>query len=163
VRLAPGWLGRSSLGGIVGIAIAVAGGALLGLATRSRGAGEDVYAGIARLLQRNKVMDPSTRMARLASLRLREARMVRLRRVAALLVPGAAGLQAGHGLVGLVAAALATFGVIAWRARPGLLPDPLAASETAAFAFGLAAALAGIGYVAALAASLALLRRRSGP
>jgi tetratricopeptide (TPR) repeat protein len=163
VRLAPGVLGATSVGGFAGIAAAIGVGLLLGLVTRSRAPGEDVYAGIARLLQRNKAMDPSARMARLASLRVREARMVRLRRVAAWVVPGAAGLQAGHGFLGLVAGLLATLCVVAWRARSGLLPDPLAAAETASFAFGLAAALAALGYVAALLASLALLRRRSAP
>ena len=162
-RLAPGWLGASPAAGLAGLALAVAAGVALGLVTRSRGPGDDVYAGIARLLQRNKAMDPSARMARLAALRVREARLARLRRVAAWTVPGAAAIQAGNGLFGLATFLLAACAVIAWGARPGLLPDPLAAEATASFAFSTVAVLAAAGYGAALFASLALLRRRGAP
>jgi hypothetical protein len=99
-------------------------------------------------------------MARLAALRAREARLARLRRVFAFLVPGAAALQAGRGLLGLVASCLAAFTVIAaWR-RGGLLPEPLAAARTGAFVMSAAALLGALGYLALLAGGLALRARR---
>jgi tetratricopeptide (TPR) repeat protein len=161
-RLAPGWLGASRAAGLAGLGAAIGAGLLLGFAAGSRGPGEDVYAGIARLLQRNKAMDPSARMARLAAFRVREARLARLRRVAALTVPGSAALQAGHGLLGLVAALLAAVAWAAWAARPGLVPDPLAGAATASLAFGAVAAAAALGYAAVLLVGLALLRGRGG-
>jgi tetratricopeptide (TPR) repeat protein len=162
LRLAPGWLGASRAAGLAGAAAAIGAGLALGLVARNRGAGEDVYAGIARLLSRNKAMDPSARMARLAALRLREARLARLRRAAALAVPGSAALQAGHGLLGLVAALLAALAWAAWGARPGLVADPLAGAATASLAFGAVTAAAALGYLCTLFAGLALLRRRGG-
>jgi tetratricopeptide (TPR) repeat protein len=161
-QIAPGFLGAGPVGAGAGLAVAIVAGLLLGFLSPTRAGGEDVFAGIARLLQRNKVMDPSARMARLAALRLREARLARLRGVAVWVVPGAAGLSAGHGLLGLAATGLAAIAWVAWRARAGLLPDPLAAAQTASFAFAFVAALAAAGYAAALFASVLLARRGGG-
>jgi hypothetical protein len=98
-------------------------------------------------------------MARLGELRARDARLARLRRAAAWAVPGAAGLQAGYGWLGLLAALLAASAGVALRARGGLVPDPLSAAGCGAFVFGGAALLAALAYAGVLSVSLSLLRR----
>jgi hypothetical protein len=160
-RFAPGRLGASWLGGLAGVGLAALVGLLASLPARRLGAGDDLYAGIARLLQGREATDPSLRMARLAELRARDARLARLRRAAAWAVPGAAGLQAGHAWLGLLAAVLAASAGVAFGARGGLVPDPLAAAESGAFLFGAAALLTALAYAGVLVLSLSLLRRRT--
>jgi len=158
--LAPGRLGGSRLGAAACLLGAILLGAALVLPLRWLGAGDDLYAGLARLLKTGEATDPALRMARLAALRAREARLARLRRLAAWGVPGAAGLQAGRGLLGLAAALLAAVAVTAaWR-RGGLLPDPLGAAETGAFVMGAAALVGALGYAALLGGGLVLIGRR---
>jgi tetratricopeptide (TPR) repeat protein len=157
---APGRLGGSWHGGLAGLAAAALGGLLTWLPLRRLTAGEDLYAGIARLLQGGDTTNPSLRLARLADLRARGARLARLRRLAAWLVPGAAALQGGQATLALASVLLASAAVAAWRARGGLVPDPLAAGDTAAFVFGASAFAALLAYLGALALSLALLRRK---
>ena len=160
-RLAPGWLGASPRrAGSPASPSRSRAGLALGLATGSRAPGEDVYAGIARLLQRNKAMDPSARMARLAALRVREARLARLRRVAALGRAGRRGAPGGPRPPRPRGGAPRGARRRPRGARAGLVPDPLAGAATASFAFGVAAAVAALGYAAVLLAGLALLRRR---
>ena len=159
-RFAPGLLGASWLGGLAGLGVALLAGAAAALPVRRLGAGDDLYSGIARLLQGREETDPALRMQRLGALRAREARLARLRRAAAWLVPGAAALQAGKGLLGLVAALLAATAWAALRARGGLVPDPLTAGRTAALLFGALALLAALACAGSQALSLALLRRR---
>jgi len=158
--LAPGVLGGSPWA--AGVALAAA--AVLGLALRPPlrrlTAGEDLYAGLARLLQSRDV-DPALRIARLSALRARQEQLERLRRLAAYAVPGAAGLQGGRALLGLAAT---LFAASAWAlagARTGPVPDPLAAGGAGALAFGGAAVLAALAYAAATALALALPRARS--
>jgi len=158
--LAPGWLGASGFSGLAGLVGAILVAAALVLPLRWLGAEDDLYAGLARLLKAGEATDPALRMARLGALRAREARLARLRRLAAWGVPGAVGLQAGHGLLGLAAALLATFTTMAiWR-RGGLLPDSLTAASTGAFVLSAAALCGALGYGALLAGSLARLGRR---
>jgi len=159
-RFAPGWLGASWLGGCAGLALALVAGVAAAVPVRRLGAGDDLYSGIARLLQGREETDPALRMQRLGALRAREARLARLRRAAAWLVPGAAALQAGKGLLGLVAALCAAAAWAALRARGGLVPDPFTAARTGALLFGATALLAALACAGSQALSLVLLRRR---
>jgi hypothetical protein len=153
-------LGRSPLALLAGLAAA----ALVGLAARGPlrrlAAGGDFHAGLARGLQSREV-DPALRVARLSALRARQVQLVRLRRVAALTVPGAAGLQSGHALLGLAAVLLAAAAVVFYGARAGVVPDPFAAGAAGAMAFGGGGLLAALGYAVVTAMCLSLLRSRA--
>jgi hypothetical protein len=100
-------------------------------------------------------------VARLSALRARQAKLDRLRRAGALAIPGAAGLQAGHGLLGLAAVVLAACAVVFAGARAGVVPDPFAAGVAGTLAFGAAAVAAALGYAAVTLVCLSLLRARS--
>ena len=100
-------------------------------------------------------------MARLSALRARQAKLERLRRAAAFAVPGAAGLQAGQAALGLAAVVLAASSIVFAGARAGVVPDPFAAGAAGSLAFGLAAALAALGYAGVTLLCLSLLRARS--
>ena len=161
--LAPGRIGGGLLPaalvfGVLGIAAFLIGIQLRTLPSAS--ADEDLYAGIARVLQGREATDPSLRRARLSALRDRRARHDRVARVVALLVPGAAGTLGRHPLLGLLASASFAVAVVGAAARPGVVPDSLAAGETGALVFGAMAVLAGFLYLAATAVAL-LLRERS--
>jgi hypothetical protein len=159
--VAPGRLGRSFEAGLAGLGAAAGLAALLALPLRRLAAGEDLYAGIASVLQGGETTDPALRMARLADLRARSARMARVRRAAAWAVPGAAALQAGHAPLGLVAVLLVSLAWVSLRAAAGVLPDALAAGRTGAGALGAVAAFALLAYAGVLALSLALAKRRA--
>lgn len=160
-RFAPGRLGASIGAGFAGLAGAALCGLLAWIPLRRLAAGEDLYAGIARLLQGGEATNPSLRLARLADLRARGARLARLRRLAAWLVPGAAALQAGQAALAFGCVLLATSAAASLHARRGLLPDPLAAGRSVGLVFGAAALAALLAYAGALALSLARLRRRA--
>ncbi len=161
--LAPGRLGSglpmaALLFAGLGLAAVVAGIQLRSLASAS--GDDDLYAGIARVLQGREATDPSLRRARLTALRDRRARHDRVARVFALLVPGAAGTLGRHPLLGLVASASFAVALAGYQARAGVVPDPLAAGATGALVFGTTAVLAAILYVGSTAVAL-LLRERS--
>jgi hypothetical protein len=158
--LAPGVVGRSPFALLVALAAAGVAGLAARAPLRRLAAGGDFHAGLARGLQ-SRDPDPALRVARLSALRARQAKLARLRRVAALAVPGAAGLQSGHALLGLAAVVLAVAAVVFSDARAGVVPDPFAAGAAGALAFGAAALLAGLGYALVTAMCLALLRSRA--
>lgn len=159
-RFAPGWLGATWLGGCAGLALALVAGAAAAVPVRRLSAGDDLYSGIALLLQGREETDPALRMQRLGALRAREARLARLRQAVAWVVPGAAALQAGKGMLGLVAALCAAVAWAALRARGGLVPDPFTAGRTGALLFGATALLAALACAGSQGVSLVLLRRR---
>ena len=153
--LAPGVLGASPFALLAALAAAC----VLGLAARAPlrrvGAGDGLWPGF------GGEQDPALRVARLSSLRARQAKLDRLRRAAALAVPGAAGLQAGQALLGLAAALLAASAACFAGARAGVVPDPFAAGAAGSLAFGGLALVAALAYAAVTALCLALARARS--
>jgi hypothetical protein len=152
--LAPGVLGASPFALLAALAAAC----VLGLAARAPlrrvGAGDGLWPGFGG-------EEPALRVARLSSLRARQAKLDRLRRAAALAVPGAAGLQAGQSLLGLAAAVLAASAACFAGARAGVVPDPFAAGSAGSLAFGGLALVAALAYAAVTALCLALARARS--
>ena len=75
-------------------------------------------------------------------------------------MPGAAGALGRHPLLGLLARASFAAALASWAARPGVVPDPVAAGATGALVFGATAVLAAVLYVATTAVAL-LLKERS--
>jgi tetratricopeptide (TPR) repeat protein len=157
-RIGGGLVPAALVFGVLGLAALLAGTWLRALPSAS--ADEDLYAGIARVLQGREATDPSLRRARLTALRDRRARHDRVARVVALLVPGAAGALGRHPLLGLLASASFAVALATWAARPGVVADPVAAGATGALVFGATAVLAAVLYVASTAVAL-LLRERS--
>lgn len=157
--LAPGVLGRSPVALLAALAAACALGVAVRRPLRRFAAGDDFHAGLARGLQSDEA-DPARRVARLSALRARQGKLDRLRRAAALAVPGAAGLQAGQAPLGLAAVALAAGAVVFAGARAGVVPDPFAAGAAGTFVFVAAGAVAAGGYVAVTSICLSILRAR---
>ena len=125
-RLAPGVLGESRGLAVVALWLAAAAGLLLGAAlARLVGPEQDLYADIARLLQAQGG-DSMARMAQLEELRVRQRRIDRVARLAAWLVPGAAGMVAGRPLLALLSVGVFAGGASLLLHRQGIVPDPLA-------------------------------------
>ncbi len=124
--LAGGTLGESRGDAVVSFWLAAAAGLLFGTALRRMaGPEEDLYAGIARLLQA-RGGDSVERMAQLEELRLRQRRMGRLAGVLSWLVPGAAGMLADRPLLSLLSVSVFASGAALYTHRAGAVPDPLA-------------------------------------
>jgi tetratricopeptide (TPR) repeat protein len=154
--LAPGSLGASRAEAVVALAVALASGLLLGAALRRiAGPDEDLYAGIARLLQ-TRGGDSMARMAQIEELRARQARNERLATLAAWLVPGAAGLTGGRPLLGFLGVALFASGASLWIHRHGAVADPLALGALPAALVGVGLALLGAAYLLVLGLAFAL-------
>jgi tetratricopeptide (TPR) repeat protein len=123
----------------------------------SRPARKALCQGCVRLLHRPETVDPMLRTARLEGLRRRAERIRQLRRAAALLVPGFAGLLSGRpalSLLGLLVFLGAVAGVFGSK---GVVCDPLSVGQAGPLAFLLFAATCGLVYVAIT--SFAILRR----
>jgi tetratricopeptide (TPR) repeat protein len=141
--LAPGVLGESRGFAVVALWLAAAAGLLLGaVLARLAGPEQDLYSDIARLLQ-VQGGDSIARMAQLEELRSRQRRIELAARVAAWLVPGAAGMVAGRPLLALLSASVFACGASLFLHRHGIVPDPLVlgalpAALTAALLCGLA-------------------------
>jgi tetratricopeptide (TPR) repeat protein len=147
--LAPGTIGESRADAVLALAVAVASGLLLGAALhRMAGPDEDLYAGIARLLQM-RGGDSMARMAQIEELRARQARLERLATLAGWLVPGAAGLAGERPLLAWLGVALFASGVSLFVYRHGAIADPLALGA-------LPDAVVGVG-IAALAGAYLLV------
>jgi len=174
--LAPGWAGSRP----AATAAALAGALALGLGLRvlarasggcercgalvcprchPAGAGRALCESCHYLVHPPKGTDRALRAARAEELRRREERMRRVGLVAALAIPGAAGLWAGRPLLAwggcTAGAAVVAF---AWAAG-GWAPDPLAVGAAGPVAFGSLAALAGLLYLIVLGAGLSAARR----
>jgi len=155
--VAPGLSGRSALCSGLAAALAVALGLVLRALLPGSGEEDDLYAGIARLLQ-GGAADSSERMRRLAVLRARQARRERVRRGIAFVVPGAAGVSGGHPVLGMLAASCFAAGVAAWSVRGGIALDPLVLGALTPML--LPAALLVTGLLYALVTAVALLLTR---
>jgi hypothetical protein len=154
--LAPGRLGAGRGDALLALGAALAAGLLLGAALRRiAGPDEDLYAGIARLLQ-TRGGDSTTRMAQIEELRARQARNERFERAAAWLVPGAAGLSGGRPLLGFLGVALFASAVSLWIFRHGAVADPLALGVLPAALVGVGLALLGAAYLLVLGVVFAL-------
>jgi hypothetical protein len=176
VRFAPGRLGRDPRAfAVVAVALALVGGMLAGRIQPSRGCQRcrgricrrcsaygtygEVCDGCYTLFFAPEKTDRALRAARVEELRERERWIGRVHTAVSLLVPGAAGQLAGRPLLGWLGAlcfALAGFACL-WRR--GVVPDPGVAGAAAPVVFLGTAALAGILYAIAVAASLAARRQ----
>ena len=155
-RLAPGALGASRAEALAALGGALAFGLVFGASLRRiAGPEDDHYAGIARLLQA-RGGDSVARMAQIEELRARQARSERAARLAAWLVPGAAGMTAGQPLLGLLGIALFASVVSLWWHRHGAVADPLALGALPAALVGVGIALLGLAYLLVLGIAFAL-------
>jgi tetratricopeptide (TPR) repeat protein len=112
-----------------------------------------------RLFKHPETTDRDMRTARVNALRFREQRLARVRLIAAILIPGAAGALSRcpwASFIGALSAAIATLAIV-WR--NGVTPDPLIAGVVAPMAFGLIAVLASLCYGASVAFSLSARNR----
>lgn len=158
-RISPGLAGSGlpASGGAV-LASAVIGlalGALLG----RLGGEDDIYSGIARLLQGAEGADSAKRARDLAELRARQARMERAAGVVSLVVPGAAGILDRRPVLALIAVLVFALGASVFAFRNGVVPDPLALGILPHLLLAPLLGLLGLVYVAATALVLALGRR----
>jgi tetratricopeptide (TPR) repeat protein len=155
--LAPGVLGESRGDAVVALWLAAAAGLLLGaVLARLAGPEQDLYSDIARLLQ-VQGGDSIARMAQLEELRIRQRRIDLAARVAAWLVPGAAGMVAGRPLLALLSASVFACGASLFLHRHGIVPDPLVLGALPAAL--IAALLCGLAFVYLALLGLALSLR----
>lgn len=158
--LAPGVVGESRGDAVVALWLAAGAGLLLGLALRRlAGPEEDLYLGIARLLQ-TRGGDSNERMAQLQDLRRRQRRVERAANVVAWLVPGAAGMVVNRPLLAWLSVAIAASAVSLWIHRAGPVPDPLALGALPGALIALALVLLAALYVVLLFVALALREKR---
>jgi tetratricopeptide (TPR) repeat protein len=158
--LAPGVAGESRGDAVVALWIAAAAGLLLGAVLRRlAGPEEDLYLGIARLLQ-TRSGDANERMAQLQELRRRQRRVERAAGAAAWLVPGAAGLVANRPFLAWLSVAVVSFAGALFFHREGAVPDPLALGALPIALAGLALGVLGALYLVLLFVSLALREKR---
>jgi tetratricopeptide (TPR) repeat protein len=154
--VAPGRMGKSARD--AGLALGLS--ALLGLGfgwllARLAGPDEDLYAGIARLLQ-TRGGDSMARMAQIEELRSRQARLERFATVAALLVPGAAGMVARQPLLGAAGVGIFACAASLFVYREGAVADPLALGMLPAALVGVGIVALSLLYLLVLAVSFAL-------
>jgi tetratricopeptide (TPR) repeat protein len=172
----PGWLGRSwivttaSFGLVAVLALLTAGrwdhsstcgrcGRRICRRCQRRIWNKDLCEGCHHLFERPDTTDTKLRMARLAQLRRRTARITRWATLASVFVPGVGGFLArrpGLGFLGLI---LFGWGVVLVIGRNGVVPDPLVIGAAAPLAFSLAAGLAAIAYVLVVTAGLRIRGR----
>jgi hypothetical protein len=158
--LAPGVVGESRGDAVVALWLAAGAGLVLGFALRRlAGPEEDLYLGIARLLQ-TRGGDSNERMAQLQELRRRQRRAERAASVVAWLVPGAAGMVANRPLLAWLSVAVAASAVSLWYHRAGPVPDPLALGALPGALIALALALLAILHLVLLFVALALREKR---
>ena len=147
---APGAIGASPADALVAFAIALVSGLGLGALLRKvAGPDEDLYAGIARLLQA-RGGDSMARMAQIEELRAQQVRFERFATFASWLVPGAAGMVGDRPPLAALGVALFATGVSLWLHRAGAVADPLVLGA-------LPGALVGVGLAVLLAAYLLVL------
>jgi tetratricopeptide (TPR) repeat protein len=115
--------------------------------------------GCARLLHRPETVDPMLCAVRLESLRRRSERIRLLRRAAALLVPGFAGLLAGRPVLSLLGLLVFLGAVAGVFGSEGVVCDPLSVGQAGPLALLLFAATCGLFYV--VITSFAILFRRA--
>jgi tetratricopeptide (TPR) repeat protein len=112
-----------------------------------------------RLFLHPETTDRALRAARVSALLSRERRMARVRLIASILLPGAAGALARcpwASFIGALSAAIATVAIFLCN---GVTPDPLVAGTAAPMAFGLVSVLALFCYGTSVAFSLTARRR----
>jgi tetratricopeptide (TPR) repeat protein len=138
--LAPGRLGEGLQQAALGLGLAALFGLGFGaLLYRLAGPDEDLYAGIARLLQ-TRGGDSMARMAQIEELRTQQARVERFATIAAIVVPGAAGMVVQRPLLSAAGVAIFACAASLFVHRHGAVADPLALGA-------LPAALVGVGLV----------------
>ncbi|MEE9607817.1 MAG: tetratricopeptide repeat protein [Myxococcota bacterium] len=129
---------------------------------RCHGAGGEhgLCAGCTLLFLRPESADRSLRVARINALRVREERLNKVAWLASVAVPGAAGLLAGRPVRCLLGALFFALALAAISWRGGVVPDPLVAGAAAPVFFLVVASVAGAGYAAVVALSIATRRSR---
>ena len=156
---APGALGKSRADALVLLWLAAAAGLMLGtLLARWVGPEQDLYSDIAHLLKAQGG-DSVARMAQLEELRARQRRIESLQRLAAWLVPGAAGMVAGQPLLALLSASVFATSAALLLHRHGIVPDPLALGALPGALVGVLVCVLGVVYLALLGLSLSLRAR----
>jgi tetratricopeptide (TPR) repeat protein len=159
-ELAPGVMGETRGDAVVAFWIAVGFGLVFGVALgRWVGPEEDLYVGIARLLQ-TKGGDSMERMEKLQELRRRQRRAERAASALAWLVPGAAGIVAKRPLLALLAVASFAGAASFWLHRDGAVPDPLALGVLPVVGMAAATATAAFAYLVLLFVALSLREKR---
>jgi len=159
-ELAPGIAGESRGDAVVALWLAAGAGLLLGFVLRrAAGPEEDLYLGIARLLQ-TRGRDASSRMAQLQELRHRQHRAERAAGVLAWLVPGAAGMVADRPLLAWLSVLVVASAGSLWVHQAGPVPDPLALGPLPGALIKLALALLAAVYLVLLLVALALREKR---
>jgi len=154
--LAPGRIGASPTDAWLAFAAALAAGLAVGAALRRlAGPDEDLYAGIARLLQM-RGGDSMARMAQIEELRARQARLERLATFAGWAVPGAAGLAADRPLLAGLGVTLFASGVSLFVHRHGAVADPLVLGALPAALLGVGLAVLAAAYLLVLGLAFAL-------
>ncbi len=119
----------------------------------------EVCEGCHRLFYQPEQTQRELRVARVAALEERRRRLDRAALIAALAVPGAAGLVAGRPLGALLACVLFAISAAAVAWRGGVVPDPGVAGAAGPAAFLALAALAAFAYAALVTGSLAARRK----
>ncbi len=158
-RIAPGFLGTGMSQALLVFGIAFSLGACLGLwLARIVGEETDAYSDIARILK-SRGGDPAARMVRIAQIRDRQARRARFKRVASVLIPGAAGVLAGRPVMGWLGATLAASILTLLWLGSATVPDPLAIGGLAGIVGGLGVATLGLAYLSMLGLTLAMKER----
>jgi hypothetical protein len=120
---------------------------------------DEHYNGIAQLLKGKEASDPFLRMVRLTELRVRQARIAKIKLAVSLVVPGTAGVLFRRPLLGLMASLLFALALASWWARDGVVTDPLALGACASLIFGTAAFAFAASYLAVLAVTIAFGER----
>ena len=157
--LAPGTIGASRADAVFALAVAIGCGLTFGVALRRiAGPDEDLYAGIARLLQM-RGGDSMARMAQIEELRARQQRLERLAPLASWLVPGAAGFVADRPLLAALGVTLFASAASLFWYRDGAVADPLALGALPAALAGVGLVLLGVAYVLVLGLAFALRER----
>ncbi len=106
-----------------------------------------------RLFRQTENTDRVVRIERINALRKREQRLVKVRWVVSMLIPGAAGALARRPVQSLVGAFCFALALISVYWRNGVVPDPLVAGASASLVFLGVATLAALGYATAVAVS----------
>ncbi len=119
----------------------------------------EVCAGCHRLFHQPEQTQRKLRVARVAALEERRRRIDRAAVIAALVVPGAAGLVAGRPVRGLVACVLFAIAAAGLVWRDGVVPDPGVAGAAGPSALRALTASAALAYVALVAGALASRRK----
>jgi len=157
--LAPGRFGASARSALLWLGVAALVGLGLGaLLYRLAGPDEDLYAGIARLLQA-RGGDSMARMAQIEELRARQARLERLATLAALVIPGAAGMVARRPLLAALAVLLFAGATSLVVYRDGAVADPLALGALPVALVGVGLTLLGLAYLLATGCAFVLRER----